>query len=75
MLNRFFHSYSVGGVGYLHDSLGKSEASYRVSALIFGILIMSQNVSIIVNVSHSKCEFLTKFYILNIEMLLIKLNV
>ena len=67
--------YDTKSVGYLHTPIGRSEASYRTFRYI-GTHIwnhMLQNVSI--NVSCSKFKFLTKFYILNNEIPMIRLNV
>ena len=74
MVSCFFHSHTTRSVGYLHTPLGKSEASYRTFNYI-GIHIwkhISQNVSI--NISNSKFKFLTKFYILNNKITIIRLN-
>ena len=75
MVNRFFHNHNTRSVGYLHTTLGRSEAGYRTFSYIDTHIWnhMSQNVSI--NVSYSKFKFLTKFYILNNEIPMIRLNV
>ena len=75
MVNRLFHNHNTRRIGYLHTPLAKSETSYRTYSYI-GTHIwnhMSQNVSI--NVSYSKFNLLTKFYILNNEIPMIRLNV
>ena len=75
MVNRFFHNHNTRSGAYLHTPLGRSEASYLTFSYI-GTHVwnyMSQNVSN--NVLYSKFKFLTKFYILNNEIAMIRLNV
>ena len=74
MVNRLFHNHNTRRVGYLYTPLGRSEASYG-SFSYFGTHIwshISQNV--LINVSYSKFNFLNKFYILNNEIPMIRLD-